>query len=908
MVGNAWGDTVTFDPASDKSFPKDGISISVSNGTLTNGTDYRVYKNATMTISSTVGTITNIALTYSSAANDGGGWASSYQPNATSWTSPTADGEQARIKSIVVTYVSANKATAPTLPASCTFTTESMDVTITNGETGATIYYTTDGTDPTTSSTSFTGASKTINISATTTVKAMAVISGKSNSSVATATYTKEASIANTAETAYTVAEAIALIDANSSQLKTTEVYVKGTISKVDSYNATYGSITYWLDDNAFEIYGGLGLEGAKFVAATDLQVGDEIVVKGLLKKFTSGSNTTYEMDKNNVLVSRKTTATKTSPTLDLISNKNVLSEGATDEFTINYNGNGELSATSSDITIATVSVNDNTVTVNALAAGTTTITISASETDNYYYAKKTYTLTVNEAPSEDENVATFIYNEYPNIWNVEPSNSTAGNYDIGQIAGKSLVSGKVTMTCTDGNNPTMFWGTSTYDLRVYKKGSVTFTASEGYYISEILVKGETVTDLTVSTGKLAGDKVAEKTWTGNSNSVTFSVGESTNNKWHIAVVTIVAGTPSTPDPVQYEYVYAPDATDIVSGDYVVVVPVLDEIKNDLVYKAVTSTLDDGYLNVVDVEVQDNAICELNGATVWTVTSSIVDNNPSLSFKAGDKYIATNNGSLTLSSTPEVFINYRQIYTSDFNYWFGYADGLMLSQNDENCPEILFFKKTDIAKHSLNFIAYENECMDNIYYATFSSDNDTFFPSEYGLTAYSVNVDGEGSLKLDALAEGSLKVDGQDLAGTYIPANTGVLLSNNFDETDYYNVYNKDIPALAEGVTMLRPASAAMEGDYKFYKLAYDDYTNKTGLGFYYGATNGGAFTCKAGTAYLAVPSDQAVKSFTLSGAATGIKNVETATKSVIYNLNGQRMNKMQKGINIVDGKKYLVK
>lgn len=98
---------ITLNPATDTSFPKDGITLSVSNGTLTNGTDYRVYKGATLTISSSVGNITNIALTYESASYDGGGWASSYSPNSASWTSPAttsgSSGEQARITNLVVT-------------------------------------------------------------------------------------------------------------------------------------------------------------------------------------------------------------------------------------------------------------------------------------------------------------------------------------------------------------------------------------------------------------------------------------------------------------------------------------------------------------------------------------------------------------------------------------------------------------------------------------------------------------------------------------------------------------------------------------------------------------------------------------------------------------------------------------
>jgi len=106
------GSTITLDATTDTSFPKDGITLSVSGGTLTNGTDYRVYKNQTLTITSSVGDMTNIALTYSSASNDGGGWAASYTPNASSWTSPTASGEQARITQIVITVGSGGGGTS----------------------------------------------------------------------------------------------------------------------------------------------------------------------------------------------------------------------------------------------------------------------------------------------------------------------------------------------------------------------------------------------------------------------------------------------------------------------------------------------------------------------------------------------------------------------------------------------------------------------------------------------------------------------------------------------------------------------------------------------------------------------------------------------------------------------------
>lgn len=71
-------------------------------------------------------------------------------------------------------------------PEEGTFT-EAQNVTIACATDGATIYYTTDGTTPTTSSSVYSSA---IPVSETTTIKALAVKSGMNNSAVASATYT----------------------------------------------------------------------------------------------------------------------------------------------------------------------------------------------------------------------------------------------------------------------------------------------------------------------------------------------------------------------------------------------------------------------------------------------------------------------------------------------------------------------------------------------------------------------------------------------------------------------------------------------------------------------------------------------------------------------------------------------
>ena len=74
-------------------------------------------------------------------------------------------------------------------------------------------------------------------------------------------------------------------------------------------------------------------------------------------------------------------------------------------------------------------------------------------------------------------------------------------------------------------------------------------------------------------------------------------------------------------------------------------------------------------------------------------------------------------------------------------------------------------------------------------------------------------------------------------------------------------------------------------------------------VGFY----RASAGTIKAGKAYLGVASP-GVKAFLFAeDGATGIANVEkTVENGAIYNIAGQRLNKMQKGINIVNGKKVL--
>lgn len=216
----------------------------------------------------------------------------------------------------------------------------------------------------------------------------------------------------------------------------------------------------------------------------------------------------------------------------------------------------------------------------------------------------------------------------------------------------------------------------------------------------------------------------------------------------------------------------------------------------------------------------------------------------------------------------------------------------------------------------VNFVAHAGDD----YYATFSNANVVFMPKN--ITVQTVTVE-SNKITFTTNVEGVfgdpaiVNIEGSDITGYYIPANTGVLLESKDKTVTYYTVDNIGNTGYVDGFNMLQPAPTngglfTAEEGYKYYKLAYNDYTAQTGLGFYWGAGEGGAFSVKAGTAYLKVPEAETnAKGFTLNGEATGIEGVNANVENAkaIYNLNGQRVASMAKpGLYIVNGKKVVRK
>ena len=166
----------------------------------------------------------------------------------------------------------------------------------------------------------------------------------------------------------------------------------------------------------------------------------------------------------------------------------------------------------------------------------------------------------------------------------------------------------------------------------------------------------------------------------------------------------------------------------------------------------------------------------------------------------------------------------------------------------------------------------------------------------------------KGGVVTDAKVEGTLVVDYKYGSGV-VPAKSALLLNGAKND---YEVALK-LEETSEDVNLLKGTSdesltTSDEAGAKFYKLAND---KDKGIGFYWDAENGAAFTNSANKAYLAVAGEaSAAKGFALGGVDTGIKEVTEVGKMAgkIYNLQGMQQKGLQKGICIVNGKKFVVK
>ena len=215
LASSAWATEVVFDATVDLGtgsstagaffIEKEGVKIDVAQG-VANGTHYRFYKNQIVTVSSTVGDI--IKIEFTCVANDEAqygpaGFGSvnpgdySYSGKIGTWTGSSSTVTlnpsvgQVRATKVVVTVGQAGLVPPVIKPAAGTYY-DPIQVEITCSTPGAKIYYTTNGSNPTTSSTQYTAP---FALSNNATVKAISYFNGET-SDVVTADYAFATAIA----------------------------------------------------------------------------------------------------------------------------------------------------------------------------------------------------------------------------------------------------------------------------------------------------------------------------------------------------------------------------------------------------------------------------------------------------------------------------------------------------------------------------------------------------------------------------------------------------------------------------------------------------------------------------------------------------------------------------------------
>ena len=286
----SFAQVVTFSPANEKAVESQeftltsgDVTLVCSSGTIT-ADQFRFFKSQTVTISSTGGNIVSVEFTCTAnnAAKYGPGCLEAnsgdytYSGKVGTWTGKanevqfTASANQVRATQVVVTLLAAGAVPQPSIQGAKDFI-DSAEVSIVASE-GLTVYYTLDGTDPTTESTEYTAP---FTVEETTTVKAIAH-DGTNASDVTETTFTKATKV--------TCAEAAEIASQVSDNNVLTDLYyvVVGYVTELDG-TISKGQQKFWVSDTK----GGANTLYSYWCnVPQELVVGDYIQMFGKLTKY----------------------------------------------------------------------------------------------------------------------------------------------------------------------------------------------------------------------------------------------------------------------------------------------------------------------------------------------------------------------------------------------------------------------------------------------------------------------------------------------------------------------------------------------------------------------------------------------------------------------------------------------
>ena len=836
---------------------------------------------------------------------------------------------------------------------------------------GYTFYYTLDGTEPTTQSTLYTGP---IEVSTTTTIKAIAVKGGEV-SLVTTATYAILAH-AGTEADPYSVADAHAAIDANAGL---TDVYATGVVTEIaTAWSTDHSNISFNFVDAAGD--GGSFLQAYRCVStdaadASTVAVGDIVVVKGTLKKY----DTTYEFGQGCQLVSLTHSGTPADPVI--VAENATIAADVTHyelEYSIENPVEGTaLTATTDAAWITSITpseksfdrvmieceanetTEDRTATI-VLTYGTLTKEVTLTQKGIVapitQFASLPFSFDGGKADIEGTEGLTqdglgadyknspylkfdgtgdyllLAFNERPGelTFNIQGNSFSGGTFKVmasedgeeyGTVATYTELGSVETKTITDlgediryikwvytekvtgnvalGNINLAKYGTvvlNDYTLTVANPANVTITANYGG--ETILQNGENAevtegTEVTLALTVADGYDLESVTVNGTADGQAVNLAPGTTETVFTFTmpafgVTVNATAVEHVEVVTSDYVLA---TSITSGkSYVIAsgvegtVQVMAEQKNNN-RGAVEATISNGVLKVseeYEFVIETANIGEASGYSIFDPDAK------------GYLYAAAS-GSNHLKTQTDNDVN--GVWTITIDATTGEASVVAASSSNRNVMQynsgntlfscyatasqspVYLFEKVESFVPTVQTVT-----VTDAGYATFVAEKNLEIPTDVQVEVFAVTVEGSYA---------SL----QPIVGN-IPAGEAVLVKASAGDYNFLSAQTAD----PIRVNKLVAATTDVVADGTQYVLA----NGASGIGFYQ-ATPGS--TIPAGKAYLVVTAAGVKPFYGFEDDATGIEMVNGQSSMVndpIFNLAGQRLQKMQRGINIIGGKKVL--
>ncbi len=274
----------------------------------------------------------------------------------------------------------------------------------------------------------------------------------------------------------------------------------------------------------------------------------------------------------------------------------------------------------------------------------------------------------------------------------------------------------------------------------------------------------------------------------------------------------------------------------------------------------------------------------------------------------------------TVETSP---VSWKVQVSSDNSSWRDAGDALSYTTgwNDGQCPlnewkefSVDLSSETNVYVRICYYGEGKTAGIDDIVLTTRPASVNSTIPVSISSVGYSTLYYGTLNLVVPegvtastySYADSKIEVSKTYVAGKVIPAGTGVVLQGGQGTYDFVITTEAGEEDANNALRGTDEAALTTDGGV-FYALSTKNGSN---VGFYWMRNDGAAFTNGAHKAYLALPSS-GVKGFAfgLEDDATAIETIvdgQQTTEGAIYNLAGQRINKMQKGINIVNGKKIL--